>query len=155
MLKAGDKAPDFTAQDQDGDEVTLSQYRGKTVVLYFYPRDNTPGCTAEACEFRDAHSGFERLDAVVLGVSSDSVKSHAQFRDKFELPFRLIADTGKAIHQAYGTWVEKKMYGKTSFGTQRATFIIGADGVIEHVFPKVNAKGHAAEVAEILKSLKR
>ena len=153
MLKAGDAAPDFAAQDQDGDEVTLSEYRGKTVVLYFYPRDNTPGCTTEACEFRDAHSGFERLDAVVLGVSSDSVKSHAKFRDKFDLPFRLISDEDKRIHEAYGTWVEKKMYGKTSFGTQRSTYIIDGEGVIKHVFPKVKAKGHAEEVAELLQSL--
>jgi peroxiredoxin Q/BCP len=153
MLKTGDRAPDFTLQNQDDEEVSLSDFRGRNVVLYFYPKDNTSGCTTEACEFRDDYADFKSLDAVVLGVSSDSVASHARFRDKLELPFHLLADTDKTLHEAFGTWVEKKMYGRTYFGTQRSTFVIDGEGIIRHVFPKVTPKGHAGEVKEALRSL--
>ena len=153
MLEAGKKAPDFSLPNQDVETVSLSDFAGKKVVLYFYPKDNTPGCTTEACEFRDSHSVFEKLDAVVLGVSSDSVKSHAKFRDKYELPFHLLADTEKKVHKAFGTWVEKKMYGKVYFGTQRATFVIDGEGIIRHVFPNVKPTGHAEEVEGVLATL--
>lgn len=154
MLKEGDTAPDFAANDQDGSKVTLSRFRGKNVVLYFYPKDNTPGCTTEACDFRDNHDDIGALNAVVLGVSKDSEKSHIKFREKFSLPFILLADIDLAIHQKYGTWVEKKMYGKTYMGTQRATFIVGADGLIKKVYPKVSVKGHVDEIKADLAELK-
>ncbi|HUX07046.1 MAG TPA: thioredoxin-dependent thiol peroxidase [Acidobacteriota bacterium] len=150
MLETGMKAPDFSLPNQDGETVNLSDFGGKKVVLYFYPKDDTPGCTTEACEFRDNSADFERIDAVVLGVSSDSVKSHSGFRDKYSLPFHLLADTEKQVHKAFGTWVEKKMYGRAYFGTQRATFVIDGEGIIRHVFPKVKPKGHSEEVKSVL-----
>jgi peroxiredoxin Q/BCP len=153
MLKAGEKAPEFSLLNQDGEQVRLSDFRGKLVVIYFYSKDDTPGCTTEACEFRDRFPDFERLNAVVLGISSDNVKSHSGFRTKYKLPFHLLADPDKEAHNLYGTWVEKKMYGKKHFGTQRSTFIIDAAGVIRHVFPKVKPQGHAEEVKRILESL--
>jgi peroxiredoxin Q/BCP len=153
MLEKGKKAPGFSVQNQDGDTVSLGDFAGRNVVLYFYPKDDTPGCTTEACEFRDNHSQFKDLDAVVLGVSKDSVKSHAKFRDKYELPFHLLSDTELDIHNKYGTWVEKKMYGKAYMGTQRATFVIDKNGVVRHVFPNVKPKGHADQVREALASM--
>lgn len=153
MVEAGKKAPDFKIPNQDGEAVSLSDYRGRNVVVYFYPKDNTSGCTTEACEFRDRYEDFRKLDAVVLGISADSVKSHTKFRDKLDLPFHLLADTEKAAHEAYGVWVEKKMYGKTYWGTQRATFVVDRDGVVRHVFPKVKPQGHAEEVKQVLSQL--
>jgi peroxiredoxin Q/BCP len=153
MLKAGEKAPDFALPNQDGEIIRLSDFMGRIVVLYFFPKDSTPGCTTEACEFRDNHSDFEGLDAVVLGISSDNVESHAEFRKKYELPFHLLADTDKKVHNAYGTWVEKKMYGKSFFGTMRTTFVIDADGVIRRIFLKVKPEGHAEEVVKAVESL--
>ena len=153
MIDVGMKAPDFTLPNQDGELISLSDHRGRFVVLYFYPKDDTPGCTTEACEFRDYFTDFRDLDAVVLGISSDSRESHKKFKSKYQLPFHLLADTEKKVHEAYCTWVEKKMYGKTYWGTQRSTFIIDGEGIVVHVFPKVKPKGHAQEVKSVLESL--
>ena len=153
MLEVGAKAPDFSISNQDGEEISLSNYKGQTVVLYFYPKDSTPGWTTEACEFRDAHEEYKKMNAVVLGVSKDSEKSHTKFRAKNNLPFHLLADVEKEVHQLYGTWVEKKMYGKTYMGTQRATFVIDTEGIIQEVFPKVKPKGHAEQVREVIEKL--
>jgi peroxiredoxin Q/BCP len=148
-----DVAPDFTVLTDEGKTLTLSSLRGKPVVLYFYPKDDTPGCTTEACELRDAFPRFSKSKAVILGVSPDDVASHQKFKKKFNLPFTLLADTDHAIAEGYGVWVEKSMYGKKYMGVQRATFVIGPDGRIATVFPKVKPEGHAAEVEEALKPL--
>jgi thioredoxin-dependent peroxiredoxin len=153
MVQERDAAPDFTAQTDRGTELSLHDLRGKKVVIYFYPKDDTPGCTVEACELRDAFPQFEESDAVILGVSPDSVASHQAFKAKFSLPFTLVADVGHAIADAYGVWVEKAMYGKKYWGTARATFLIDRAGRVAKVFPKVTPQGHAAEVAEALASL--
>ena len=146
MLKAGDPAPDFDAVLDNGETVSLSQFKGKNVVLYFYPKDNTPGCTREACDFRDNISSLEDKNTVVLGVSPDSVKSHQKFKDKFELPFPLISDEAKDVAQAFGVWREKKMYGKTRMGIVRSTFIIGPDGLIAKAYDSVKVAGHVEDV---------
>lgn len=146
-------APDFTLLSESGEPVTLSSFRGRPVVLYFYPKDDTPSCTTEACEFRDAFPTFGTLDAVVLGVSPDSVKSHAKFRAKFELPFPLLADTEKAVSQAYGVWTEKSMYGRKYMGVERTTFVIDSAGDIVNVFEKVKSTGHAAAVLQALQEI--
>ena len=146
MLKAGDPAPDFEAVLDSGDKVSLNQFKGKNVVLYFYPKDNTPGCTREACDFRDNISSLEDKNTVVLGVSPDSVKSHQKFKDKFELPFPLISDEAKDVAQAFGVWREKKMYGKTRMGIVRSTFIIGPDGQISKAYDSVKVAGHVEDV---------
>ena len=146
MLKAGDPAPDFEAVLDNGDKVSLSQFKGKNVVLYFYPKDNTPGCTREACDFRDNISSLEEKNTVVLGVSPDSVKSHQKFKDKFDLPFPLISDEAKDVAQAFGVWREKKMYGKTRMGIVRSTFIIGPDGLISKAYDSVKVNGHVEDV---------
>lgn len=148
MLQAGDNAPDFNAKDQDGNDVRLSDLRGTRVVLYFYPKDDTPGCTKEACSFRDADDLYRSKGIRVLGVSTDSEKSHQKFISKFQLPFDLLADTDKQIVEAYGVWGEKSMYGKKYMGTFRKTFLIDADGKIVKVFDKVNVSEHADEVLE-------
>lgn len=150
MIDAGSEAPDFTLQDDAGNSVTLSALRGRRVVLYFYPRDDTPGCTTQACDLRDAAPRFEGLDAVVLGVSPDSVESHRKFRDKFDLNFPLLADVDREVAEAYGVWKQKKLYGRTFLGIERSTFVIGEDGVVLHALRKVKAKGHADRVAELL-----
>ncbi len=150
MLKPGDKAPPFTLETDRGERVALKDFAGKPVVLYFYPKDDTPGCTVEACEFRDAWTDVQQAGAVVLGVSPDDVASHGKFRDKFHLPFPLLADPEHTVAGAYGAWGEKSMYGRKYMGILRSTFIIGGDGRITHVFPKVTPKGHAAEVLEAL-----
>ena len=151
MLKAGDKAPDFTLQSDKGEEVSLSQFHGdKDVVLYFYPKDNTSGCTKEACSFRDNLPQIETRDAVVLGVSPDSVKSHQGFIKKQNLNFTLLSDPDHSVAEAYGAWGEKSMYGKKYMGILRSTFIIGKDGKIKKVFAKVKPEGHALEVLESL-----
>lgn len=145
-LKPGDKAPDFEVSDQDGNPVKLSDYKGKKVVLYFYPKDNTPGCTAEACNLRDNYSAFQKAGYEILGVSTDSEKSHKKFIEKQELPFRLLADTEKQIHEKYGTWVEKQMYGRKYMGTARVTFVIDEAGKIEKVIDKVKTKEHTSQI---------
>ncbi|HEX6278538.1 MAG TPA: thioredoxin-dependent thiol peroxidase [Pyrinomonadaceae bacterium] len=146
MLKEGNKAPDFTAKDQEGNKVKLSDYKGQKVVLYFYPKDDTPGCTKEACSFRDANSVYKKKGIKVLGVSTDDEKSHQKFIEKYKLPFDLLADTDKKIVEKYGVWGEKSMYGKKYMGTHRKTFLIGEDGKIVKIFDKVKVAEHADEV---------
>jgi peroxiredoxin Q/BCP len=146
----GTKAPAFSAKDDQGNTVTLAGLKGSTVVLYFYPKDDTSGCTTQACEFRDAWAEVKEAGAVLLGVSPDGETSHQKFRAKFDLPFPLLVDEDHAIAEAYGVWGEKSMYGKKYFGILRTTFIIDPKGVISHVFEKVKPKGHAAEVLEAL-----
>ena len=149
-LKEGDKAPQFTALTQDGKKVSLSDFRGKNVILYFYPRDDTPGCTKEACAFRDDFAEFKKKGAVVLGVSTDSEKSHAKFAAKFHLPFTLLADEDKIIVQSYGVWGPKQFMGMKFTGTHRVTFLIGPDGKIKKIWPKVKPAEHAQEVLAAL-----
>lgn len=150
-LNIGDIAPDFSLPSSTGETISLKDYAGKKrVVLYFYPKDNTPGCTKEACSFRDNLSNIEAKDTVVFGVSPDSLKSHDKFIDKFELNFPLLADKDHAVAEAYGAWGEKSMYGKTYFGIIRKTFVIGKDGKLEHVFHKVKADGHGEEILNLL-----
>ena len=143
MLSPGDPAPDFTAEIDGGGSIQLSDLRGRKIVLYFYPRDNTSGCTLEACEFRDASIGFAAKNAVVLGVSADSVKSHDRFKAKHNLTFPLISDAGHEIAKAYGTWCEKTLYGRRYMGVVRSTFVIDEQGKIEAVYEKVKPRGHA------------
>ncbi|HEX7119289.1 MAG TPA: thioredoxin-dependent thiol peroxidase [Longimicrobiales bacterium] len=150
MLKEGDTAPDFTLPTDDGSEVTLSALRGRKVVLYFYPKDDTPGCTRQACDLRDRWAEFERTGALVFGVSPDPVRSHVKFRDKYELPFRLLADTEHQVAEAYGVWKEKSFMGKKYMGNERTTFIIGEDGRILRIFPEVEPAEHAELVLEAL-----
>lgn len=145
-LEIGDKAPDFNVKDQDGNAVKLSDYKGKKVVLYFYPKDNTPGCTAEACNLRDNYSRFQDQGYEILGVSTDDEKSHKKFIEKQELPFKLLADTEKEIHEKYGTWVEKNMYGRKYMGTARKTFVIDEEGKIEDIIGKVKTKEHTDQI---------
>jgi len=146
LLQEGAKAPAFTSKDQDGNTVSLSDFKGKKVVLYFYPKDSTPGCTAEACDFRDNYQGLKAKGIEVLGVSIDDEKSHRKFIEKHSLPFTLLADTDKAIVEAYGVWGEKSMYGKKYMGTNRTTFIIDEDGNIAHIISKVDTKAPTAQV---------
>jgi peroxiredoxin Q/BCP len=148
--QAGSKAPDFQLQDHTGKTVSLSQFAGMNVVLYFYPKDDTPGCTVEACNFRDEHSALEKAGAVVLGVSPDTTKSHAKFATKFSLPFPLLADTEHKIAESYGAWGEKTNYGRTFMGIIRSTFLIDPQGVVKHVWPKVKVNGHVNEVLSVL-----
>lgn len=149
----GGVAPDFTVLTDADTPLTLSSLRGKPVVLYFYPKDDTSGCTTQACEFRDTFPKFKRGKAVILGVSPDPVKSHVKFKAKYDLPFTLLADTEKTVAQAYDVWKEKSMYGRKYKGIERTTFLIDADGVIRHVFEKVKPAGHADEVMAALKAL--
>jgi peroxiredoxin Q/BCP len=145
-LKPGDQAPAFTASTQDGQTVSLSDFRGKHVVLYFYPKDDTPGCTKEACGFRDAFAGFGKKDTVILGVSTDPVKAHAKFVAKYQLPFTLVADEDRRIVEAYGVWGEKRFMGRKYQGTHRVTFLIGPDGTIKRIWPGVKPEEHPQEV---------
>jgi len=149
-LQVGDKAPDFTLPSSNGKSVRLSSLKGKQVVLYFYPRDDTPGCTIEACSFRDNMPKFDGLDAVVLGVSKDSLDSHAKFINKYSLNFTLLSDGDGVAHKLYDTWKQKVLYGKKYMGTERSTFVIGVDGKIKKIFRKVNPQGHEAEVLAAL-----
>ena len=149
-LKEGQKAPEFTSTDQNGATVSLSQFAGKKVVLYFYPKDDTPGCTAEACDFRDNYQGLIAKGIVVLGVSVDDEKSHSKFAAKHSLPFALLADTDQKIVTGYGVWGEKNMYGKIYMGTIRTTFIIDEEGIILHIIKKVDTKNSTAQVLELL-----
>jgi thioredoxin-dependent peroxiredoxin len=151
-LGVGDVAPDFELPASSGKNVKLSSLKGKQVVLYFYPADDTPGCTREACAFRDNLPKFDGLDAVILGVSSDSLDSHAKFINKYSLNFTLLSDEGLAAHKKYDTWKEKNNYGRTYMGTERSTFVIGPDGRIKKVFRKVKVEGHEAEVLAALES---
>ena len=150
MLAPGTLAPDFTLLDKSGTPITLSQFRGKKIVLYFYPKDNTPGCTRQACAFAGAYEAFKSQDVVVIGISKDSVASHQRFAQKYELPFILLSDPDLVAIQAFGVWQEKKMYGKVSMGVVRATYIIDENGVIEKVMPKVKHDTNAAEILEYL-----
>lgn len=150
MLEVGTKAPDFTLKNQEGQEVSLSQFAGKQVVLYFYPRDNTPGCTRQACGFAQNYEGFTQRDVVVIGVSKDSVASHLKFAQRYELPFVLLSDPDLQAIQAYGVWQEKKLYGKVSMGVVRTTYVIDPQGVIEKVMPKVKPDTNAAEILAYL-----
>jgi peroxiredoxin Q/BCP len=152
MLKEGTPAPDFALEASDGGTVSLSDYRGQTVVLYFYPKDDTPGCTTEACNFRDDYSEILAAGAVVLGVSPDSVKSHDRFKHKYDLPFPLLSDPDHQVAEMYGTWGEKKMFGRTYMGIIRSTYIIDQQGIIVRVFAKVRPKAHSEEVLAVLKS---
>lgn len=145
-LKAGDPAPDFTTTDQDGKNVSLRDFRGKKVVLYFYPNDMTPGCTAEACSLRDNYKALQKQGYVILGISSNDEKSHRKFIQKEKLPFSLLADTSKAVHEKFGTWVEKSMYGRKYMGTARVTFVIDERGIITEVIEKVNTRDHASQI---------
>ena len=149
-LKEGDKAPGFTAKDQNGADVSLADFKGKTVILYFYPKDDTPGCTAEACDFRDNYQSLLSKGFEVIGVSTDDEKSHKKFETKYSLPFTLIADESKEINEAYGVWVEKNMYGKKYMGTGRTTFIINGDGIITHIISKVDTKAASQQVLDLL-----
>lgn len=151
MLQIGTEAPDFTLFDQDGKSHTLSAYRGRWVLLYFYPKDDTPGCTKEACMIRDAFPRFENVHAHVFGVSKDTVSSHKKFAEKYNLPFPLLADPDTTVNKLYGVWQEKKMMGKVYMGTLRASFLIDPEGVIRKVYPKVKPEVHAEEVLADLK----
>jgi peroxiredoxin Q/BCP len=154
MLEAGQPAPDFSVPDQDGKTVSLASFKGKTIVLYFYPKDDTPGCTKQACGFRDGFAAYKKAGAVILGVSPDDSSSHTKFIKKFELPFPLLADVGNAVCEAYGVWKEKSMYGKKYMGVERTTFVIDKTGVIRNIFPKVKVDGHSEEVLEAVKAAK-
>ena len=151
MLELNTKAPDFTLTDKDGRQVSLSDFRGRKVVLYFYPKDNTPGCTRQACAFAGAYAEFEQLGVTVIGISKDSVASHIRFAEKYNLPFVLLSDPDLQAIKAYDVWQEKKMCGKVSMGVVRTTFIIDAEGKIAHVMPKVKPDTNAAEILEMLK----
>ena len=150
MLTVGTKAPNFTLTDKDGKSVSLSDFLGQKVVLYFYPKDNTPGCTKQACAFAGAYQGFLDTNTAVIGISKDSVASHQQFAQKYDLPFVLLSDPELLAIQAYDVWKEKKLYGKVSFGVVRTTYIIDEQGIIEHVMPKVKPDTNAAEILEYL-----
>jgi len=152
-IEVGKKAPAFTLTADDGKNVKLADLKGSPVVLYFYPKDNTPGCTKEACAFRDRQAEMEQLGAKVLGVSPDSVESHVKFRDKFELNFPLLADPDHAVAEKYGAWREKNMYGKKTMGIQRSTYLIDAEGKVAKVWPRVQVDGHDDAVIEALKTL--
>jgi peroxiredoxin Q/BCP len=149
-LEAGDKAPAFALKDQSGKTVKLSDFKGQHVVLYFYPKDNTPGCTTEACDFRDEHSALQKAGAVVLGVSPDTAASHQKFIAKYELPFPLLVDEGHEVAEKYGAWGEKNMYGRKMMGIIRSTFLIGPDGKLVKAWPKVKVAGHVDEVKAAL-----
>jgi peroxiredoxin Q/BCP len=155
MLQQGSVAPDFVLPDQNNKEHRLSKYRGKWVVLYFYPKDNTPGCTKEACGFRDEHAVLDSLNAVVLGISKDSVQSHEKFIRKFNLPFSLLSDVAGHVIEIYGAWKQKSMYGKTFMGIDRSTYLIDPEGKIAKIYPKVKVEKHIVEIIDDLKNLRR
>ena len=154
MVEEGKPAPEFTLADQQGNKVTLSKLKGSPVVLYFYPKDDTPGCTKEACAFRDGFADYKKAGAVILGVSPDDSKSHAKFAEKFDLPFPLLADHEKQVWEAYGVWKEKSMYGKKYMGVERTTFVIDKKGIVAKIFPKVKVDGHSAAVLDAIKASK-
>lgn len=150
LLKEGDKAPAFTGHDQDGKKISLSDYKGKKVILYFYPKDNTPGCTAQACNLRDNNELLKKKGFEIIGISTDNEKSHKNFEQKYDLPFRLVADDDKKIVNVYGVFGEKKFMGRTFMGTIRTTFIINEKGIIEKIIAKPDTKNHAQQVLEVL-----
>ena len=150
MLKEGTKAPDFTLNDKDGRRISISDFRGKEVVVYFYPKDNTPGCTKQACVFKEAYDGFKADDIAVIGISKDSIQSHQKFAEKYELPFILLSDPDLEAIKAYDVWQEKKLYGKTSMGVVRATYIIDENGVIIKVFEKAKPDTNAYDILDFL-----
>lgn len=150
MLQIGEKAPDFTLKDKDGNAITLSEFSGKKVVVYFYPKDNTPGCARQACAFRDSYEGFRKEGIVVIGISKDSVTSHQKFAENYELPFLLLADPDRVAIEGFGVWQEKKQYGKISFGVVRSTFILDEQGVVIKVFPKANPDTNATDILNFL-----
>jgi peroxiredoxin Q/BCP len=152
MIAEGQEAPDFELTSDTGETVRLSELRGKPVVLYFYPKDDTPGCTTQACGIRDAYGEFERAGAVVLGVSPDNERSHVKFRETYKLPFRLLADTEHAVAEQYGVWGERSFMGKAYMGVSRSTFVIAADGTVKKIFPKVKPAEHAQDVLDVLAS---
>ena len=152
-VSEGDRAPDFTIERDGGREISLSDLKGRKVIVYFYPKDNTPGCTTQACDFRDAMPDFSGVSAEIIGISRDSVKSHDRFRERHDLPFALGADVDGAVCDAFGTWVEKKMYGRVSMGIERSTFLIDEDGVVRKVWRKVRAKGHVEQVLAAVREL--
>lgn len=154
MIKEGIKAPAFTLPDQNGNKVSLNDFSGKNIVLYFYPKDDTSGCTKEACQFRDAFPKFKGVNAVIMGISPDSVESHKKFEEKYKLPFTLLADDKKSVVEKYGVWKEKSMYGRKYMGVERTTFVIGSDGKIKKIFNKVKVPDHDKQVLETLKDLK-
>ncbi|MEL7623812.1 MAG: thioredoxin-dependent thiol peroxidase [Clostridiales bacterium] len=153
MLAAKTKAPDFTLSDKEGNAVSLADFRGKKVVLYFYPKDNTPGCSKQACAFAGAYEEFKKRDVAVVGISKDSIASHQKFADKYNLPFILLSDPELIAIKAYDVWQEKKLYGKVSMGVVRATYLIDEEGNIEHVIPKAKPDTNAAEILEYLRSM--
>jgi thioredoxin-dependent peroxiredoxin len=155
LMNINDKAPDFILPDENGKEISLKDLKGKTVVLYFYPRADTPGCTVEACSFRDTFKQMQKTGAVLLGISPDTSKAQKKFQDKFKLPFSLLADADKKVADAFGVLQGKNMYGKKVMGIVRTTFIIGPDGKIQHIFPRVKPEGHAEEVLAYLKESKK
>ena len=153
MIQEKTKAPDFNLLDEDGNSHTLSEYKGTPLILYFYPKDNTPGCTTEACNFRDDYSAYEKAKVTILGVSPDSVKSHKKFKEKYQLPFTLLSDPDHTVCEAYGVWAEKQMMGKKYMGILRTTFVINKDGVVEKVFEGVKPSEHSKEVLAVVKNL--
>ncbi len=153
MIEEGKKAPEFKLASSEGGEVSLKDLRGKTVVLYFYPKDDTPGCTREACAFRDSQATLKKRGVVVLGVSGDSIASHEKFRAKYKLNFPLLSDPDKAVAKKYGAWGEKVLYGKKTVGMIRSTFVIDGEGVVRKVFPRVKVDGHAEQVTEAVRAL--
>ncbi|MGE3822240.1 MAG: thioredoxin-dependent thiol peroxidase [Isosphaeraceae bacterium] len=153
MVEVGQPAPEWTLPDQNGREVSLSRFRGQPVVLYFYPKDDTPGCTVEACAFRDARKDYENVGATVIGVSPDTVESHEKFARKYDLPLILLADTDKVVCQRYGVWREKTMFGKKGMGVVRSTFLIDREGIVRRIFTNVKARGHSDAVLAALKTL--
>ena len=150
MLTVGQKAPDFTLNDQNGNPVSLSDFLGKKVVVYFYPKDNTPGCTRQACAFAGAYEAFKQKDVVVIGISKDSVASHVKFAEKYSLPFILLSDPDRTAIESFGAWAEKKLYGKVSMGVVRCTFVIDEQGIVSHVMPKAKPDTNSAEILEML-----
>lgn len=151
MIAVGQDAPDFSLEASKSQTISLKDYRGKNVVLYFYPKDLTPGCTTEACDFRDFHSDFGKYNTIVLGISPDEVKLHDRFTQKHELPFPLLADTEHKVAEEYGVWVLKKMYGREYMGIERTTFLIDVEGKIARIWPKVKVKGHVQEIVQYIK----
>ena len=153
MIEIGKKAPAISLLDSDGKKRTLKEFLGSKVVLYFYPKDNTSGCTAESCDFRDVFPKFKKANSVIIGISPDSVESHKKFAEKFQLPFVLLSDEGKVILEKYGVWKEKSMYGRKYMGVERTTILIDEKGIIRKIYPKVKVKGHVEEVTKDLKEI--
>jgi peroxiredoxin Q/BCP len=151
LLKVGDKAPDFNLEDIEGNEVKLSEFEGKKIIIYFYPKDNTPGCTKEACSIRDVYKEIKEFNTVVLGISPDNIKSHIKFAEKFKLPFKILSDNEKVVANKYGVWVEKKIFGKIGYGIKRTTFVVNEKGIIIKIYDKVKPENHGKDLLKDLK----